>query len=348
MDFASLMKAQIAKPKDSDNTPSKYIRRGDIEAQRREAYAKEQADLEAARLARLEKKRKRDDEEAERQYVQQEKKKRLAEESRQRREAEAAEIEAQRRKRLGLLELKPVEPETLSDDVPEEQLREQLHAMDEPRVLFGETHAQRLKRWRALVEAQKRLNMTDGPIPTTLELVEEKDMKLPAELPKDKDDRLYVHRQLASYFDLVLSEWDTALRRRTREVRESLAGRQAYGHYTAAVSNLVPLFRKLEANELPDDILKPILEIVNLAQSKRYVDANDAYLRLSIGNTAWPIGVTMVGIHERSAREKLHEDGVSAHIMSDESTRKMIQGIKRSLTFAQTRWPPDELGQLMG
>ena len=91
------------------------------------------------------------------------------------------------------------------------------------------------------------------------------------------------------------------------------------------------------------------MEIVNAAQERRYVDANDGYLRLSIGKAAWPIGVTMVGIHERSAREKLHEgEGGKAHIMSDEVTRKFLQSIKRSLTFAQTRWPPEDQGQLMG
>ena len=85
------------------------------------------------------------------------------------------------------------------------------------------------------------------------------------------------------------------------------------------------------------------------AQERRYVDANDGYLRLSIGKAAWPIGVTMVGIHERSAREKLHEsDKNAAHIMSDESTRKWLQSIKRCLSFAQTRWPPEDQLQLMG
>lgn len=57
----------------------------------------------------------------------------------------------------------------------------------------------------------------------------------------------------------------------------------------------------------------------------------------------------MVGIHERSAREKLSEGGNGqAHIMSDEVTRKFLQSIKRCLSFAQARWPPEDLGQLMG
>lgn len=64
--------------------------------------------------------------------------------------------------------------------------------------------------------------------------------------------------------------------------------------------------------------------------------------------SAWPIGVTMVGIHERSAREKLHEKGMAAHIMSDEVTRKFLQSIKRCLSFCQTRWIPEDPLQMMG
>ena len=57
----------------------------------------------------------------------------------------------------------------------------------------------------------------------------------------------------------------------------------------------------------------------------------------------------MVGIHERSAREKLHEsEKGKAQIMSDEGTRKFLQSIKRCLSFAQTRWPPEDPLQLMG
>lgn len=90
-----------------------------------------------------------------------------------------------------------------------------------------------------------------------------------------------------------------------------------------------------------------MVEIIKAAQERRYVNANDGYLRLSIGKAAWPIGVTMVGIHERSAREKLH-NGERGHVMGDEVTRKYLQSIKRMLTFAQTRWPPEDINQLMG
>jgi len=195
----------------------------------------------------------------------------------------------------------------------------------------------------------------DNPIPTNLEPVPEAEMKIPATLPPVSDSvaRLYLSRQLTSWFTLVLREWSNALAGRAVATKQTFQGQAAANSMTQAVSHLKPLYRKLEKSpkkpsELPDDLLVPLAEIVRAAQERRYVDANDGYLKLSIGKAAWPIGVTMVGIHERSAREKLHESDNKAHIMSDETTRKILQSVKRCLSFAQTRWPPEDLGQLMG
>lgn len=56
----------------------------------------------------------------------------------------------------------------------------------------------------------------------------------------------------------------------------------------------------------------------------------------------------MVGIHERSSQDKLQAGDHQAHILSDEITRKYLQSIKRCLSFAQVRWPPDDQLQIMG
>ncbi len=54
------------------------------------------------------------------------------------------------------------------------------------------------------------------------------------------------------------------------------------------------------------------------------MQANDAYLQMAIGNAPWPIGVTMVGIHARTGREKIFSKHV-AHVLNDETQRKYIQ-----------------------
>jgi len=45
---------------------------------------------------------------------------------------------------------------------------------------------------------------------------------------------------------------------------------------------------------------------------------------MAIGNAPWPIGVTMVGIHARTGREKISSRYV-AHVLNDETQRKYIQ-----------------------
>ena len=54
------------------------------------------------------------------------------------------------------------------------------------------------------------------------------------------------------------------------------------------------------------------------------MQANDAYLQMAIGNAPWPIGVTMVGIHARTGREKIFSQSI-AHVLNDETQRKYIQ-----------------------
>jgi hypothetical protein len=362
MDFAKLMSAHIKKGKEttapSESTSNKYLKRSEVEAQRQAAYRAEQEAEEQARQERLQKKRKAEEEEEAKELERQEKRQKFAEESKRIREAEEEAEERKRRQRLGLPDLPPKSkdgdndgtPIPEAEDIPEDELVAKLRALNEPVRLFGETHRQRLRRYKKRVGVDSLAAiMTDGPIPTSLQLVPEKDMKVEPKVPKDADGRNFLFRQLASYFTMVLKEWDTTLALRDVEVRESYQGKQAYAAMVQARENMRPLFKKLEKYDLPDSILEPVVEIVHAAQERRYVDANDGYLRLSIGNAAWPIGVTMVGIHERSAREKLHEsDKNAAHIMSDESTRKYLQSIKRCLSFAQTRWPPTDQLQLMG
>lgn len=51
---------------------------------------------------------------------------------------------------------------------------------------------------------------------------------------------------------------------------------------------------------LPDGILNNLVTMINFMKEGEFVRANDVYLLTAIGNAPWPIGLTMVGIHERS------------------------------------------------
>ncbi|CAK7236719.1 hypothetical protein SCUCBS95973_009703 [Sporothrix curviconia] len=359
--------------------PKKFVRNSEIEAQRKAAYLKERKAKEAETAAKAAAKRQREEEAAEESRRREEKRRRLATESRKQRAIREAEEEAARRKRLGLPELPPPRSEKngkrpgngsgdgnsdgddddndgkdKDKDMDEEELRAALRKLDAPIILFGENHAQRLRRYRqtaaAAAAALTTAEAAKLPIPTTLVPVPEKDMKVPtvADIPRDKKGRQYLYRQLASYFNLVLGEWQQALKEASaKNDGETDASRSARSIMEQSRASIRPLFRRLEDGSIDEKIVPAIVEIVHAAQERRYVDANDAYLRLSIGKAAWPIGVIMVGIHERSAREKLY-GGDKGRAMTDDVTRKYVQSIKRCLTFAQVRWPPEDASQLMG
>lgn len=109
----------------------------------------------------------------------------------------------------------------------------------------------------------------------------------------------------------LLEDWEKTLAARPLDVKMSTAGKTASAIQVQSADYLKPLFKTLRKRELPPDVLMRIAEIVHYMQKREYRHANDSYLQLSIGNAPWPIGVTMVGIHERSGREKIFASNVA-------------------------------------
>ncbi|BGP43790.1 hypothetical protein JCM10449v2_007847 [Rhodotorula kratochvilovae] len=156
-----------------------------------------------------------------------------------------------------------------------------------------------------------------------------------------------VYPQIYHALKRVLKEWEQSLADRPESVKRSTQGKMAAATCATSAEYLKPLFKSLRKRELAPDVLQNVAEITHNMQKREYLRANDAYLRLSIGNAPWPIGVTMVGIHERSGREKIFSNNV-AHALNDETSRKYIQSLKRLLTFAQAVRPPDDVSKKMG
>ncbi|KAF8423337.1 Prp18 domain-containing protein [Tirmania nivea] len=365
MDFASILSTEIKKRKPStpSASTSKYLKRSDLESARQAEYLASQARLESERAEKAAKKRQLELEEEARQEALREKQRRLAEESRgKREEEEAARLgKSKKSKEPAGGDGKEETPIPAEEDLPEEEVLARLRKLKQPIRLFGETPLQRIKRLHKLErggggeEEGEKEEKPKSPTPTrfstskphlTQPTLTESEMQVC--LTDITANPKKVYAQLLSWLRLVLLEWDLSLSARPLSVRQSYSGKDATKAYVQAQSYMGPLFKLLEKQDLHPDIFPKVCEIVYYAQQRKYVTANDVYLRLSIGNAAWPIGVTMVGIHERSAREKLHEKGMAAHIMSDEVTRKYLQSIKRCLKFCQVRWPPEDQLQLMG
>ncbi|CEH12781.1 U5 snRNP-associated RNA splicing factor [Ceraceosorus bombacis] len=168
---------------------------------------------------------------------------------------------------------------------------------------------------------------------------------LDLELVKKDIDKVYP----IIYYTLkgLLRDWEEALAQRSLEVRQTTQGKLMAATQVQSAEYLKPLFKQLRQRAVLPDVLMRLAEIVHYVQKRQYRYANDSYLQLSIGNAPWPIGVTMVGIHERSGREKIFSSNV-AHVLNDEVSRKYIQSLKRLMTFAQTKYPPKDASFLMG
>jgi len=163
---------------------------------------------------------------------------------------------------------------------------------------------------------------------------------------EDSIDTSTPEGMIMAFLKRLLREWETELNERPDAVKRSAQGKRTLATFKQTSDYLKPLFVRLKHRTLQQSILDHLIEMVNFIKEREYVKANDVYLQMAIGNAPWPIGVTMVGIHERSAREKISSNQI-AHVLNDETQRKFIQSVKRLMTFAQTKYPTDPSKMMM-
>ncbi|XP_053698272.1 pre-mRNA-splicing factor 18 [Sabethes cyaneus] len=143
---------------------------------------------------------------------------------------------------------------------------------------------------------------------------------------------------ITTVIQFVLKMWNDNLNSGTTAERTATKWKIARATFEQTRLYLKPLLRKLRNKTIPEDILDSLTDITKSLLRRDYISASDAYLTMAIGNAPWPIGVTMVGIHARTGREKIFSKNV-AHVMNDETQRKYIQGLKRLMTKMQDYFP---------
>ncbi|CAH3984310.1 pre-mRNA-splicing factor 18 [Pieris brassicae] len=153
-------------------------------------------------------------------------------------------------------------------------------------------------------------------------------------------DRSHDMNVIMSLLQFLLNLWGQQLTSATAAEKTSTKHKMTRATYTQTQVYLKPLMRKLKKKNLPEDICDSLMEITKHLLERNYIMASDAYLQMAIGNAPWPIGVTMVGIHARTGREKIFSKNV-AHVMNDETQRKYIQALKRLMTKCQEYFPTD-------
>ncbi|KAF9027186.1 mRNA splicing protein prp18 [Haplosporangium bisporale] len=356
---ATLAKKRSALDSATGGGKKKYIRRGDLEKQREQEY-----------LAEQERERK-EKEGREKKYAEEKEAARTAKAVAEAKDStgtsSSSPTSTDAESSIPSSSKEPTDAETAAtfNIAPEEVVR-RLRARGHPIRLFAETDQQRKIRLRALELVEDRSEGQRNDFMRAMENAEtglhlealgqtdrasssNKDKKTKADPTKNVDtneistdllqkdmDKLYV--LIYTYFKRLLREWERDLDQRPDELKRSTPGKLATATQAQSAEYLKPFFKSLRQKALEPDVLMRITEIAELMIKREHMAANDAYLKLSIGNAPWPIGVTMVGIHERSGREKIFSAQV-AHVLNDETSRKWIQSIKRIMTFAEKKYP---------
>jgi pre-mRNA-splicing factor 18 len=113
------------------------------------------------------------------------------------------------------------------------------------------------------------------------------------------------------FFKRMLSEWESELENRSKEVRMSAQGKMSSATQKQTRQFIKPLFKLFKTRTTPADVLRACERICTECLARQYSKADEAYLTMAIGNAAWPLGVTMVSIHERAGRTKLFSQQVA-------------------------------------
>ncbi|CDJ38587.1 pre-mRNA splicing factor 18, putative [Eimeria tenella] len=246
-------------------------------------------------------------------------------------------------------------PEEATPPVETPEVFRRLRAIKQPVTLFGETPWERYQRLCRLEVQLMDDEMPEGQKNVFLSLQKEaeeeeeiykggqqteaasKETEKPeGQIPKEETKEDVV----INWIREMLSLWEQELREKSEEEKATPEGRQQASIHRQTKKDLRPLIKRLRQRDLELDILEKLFVIVNLAKERKYREAHGAFVLLAVGNAPWPMGVTMVGIHERAGRSKLNVSQV-AHILNDETTRKFIQMLKRLLSFAQRKFPTD-------
>ena len=148
----------------------------------------------------------------------------------------------------------------------------------------------------------------------------------------------YKSNELYNWIHLILEDWESYIKESilNKRIKSNIVSKELE-KYQQCTQNIKPLLNLLQEKKLNQVILDKLFTVMVFAENKDLLNANDRYIDLSIGNAAWPMGLTMVGIHQRTGKSSISPAQV-AYILNDEITKKYLQSIRRILSFLQIRY----------
>ncbi|MEN2496355.1 MAG: Pre-mRNA-splicing factor 18 [Marteilia pararefringens] len=143
---------------------------------------------------------------------------------------------------------------------------------------------------------------------------------------------------MVEFISFILQLWNAQLDKVPISERNTFKSKTDRANFIQTTHYLNPLIESIKKRNLSHDIVDSLTKILIFLIKKSYIEANGAYLELAIGNSPWPIGVTMSGIHNRPGKDRIATKNV-AHVLNDETQRKYLQALKRIMKWCQTLFP---------
>jgi len=246
---------------------------------------------------------------------------------------------------------------SLFDSLTVADVQQRLTELKQPATVFGETQQERVGRLiQAIATANEQAELQDSASAEAGENGEDKEEEEEEEEEEDEDRRgkreedafgsviystqpnLSREKAVYKYFRSLLKQWESDLSMRDDREKATAKGKTDSKTQRQCKDHIRPLFKMCKKKSVPPDILEKLFDMVKFCEMGNFRVAHDHYYLAAIGNAAWPIGLTMVGIHERSGREKINT-GKVAHVMNNELQRKYLTAVKRLMSFAQLKRP---------
>jgi len=233
---------------------------------------------------------------------------------------------------VALMEEKEVHPE------PEitAETKTALRALGWPITLFGETDAarvDRLMKMRLMVDEDRNAGQVNV---FQHEMKKEAKGERHVDSSDDEGEKPTVENDVSTWIKKMFVLWAKRIDgfSDVDEGRGPSEQQKEKGRFRQAKEYMKPLRKRLRSCELPADILESLSIIAELVRNREYGCANAEYMKLAIGNAAWPLGVTKTSVHTRPADEKI-KDCTQASNVNDETVRKYLQMVKRLITVAE-------------
>lgn len=136
---------------------------------------------------------------------------------------------------------------------------------------------------------------------------------------------------LVPFLRKVLKEWKSDI-----EAKPWTAMEKEMEYYKETKKGLQTFMDTKE--RLEDKFVNGVYRALRLAEERRYVEANEAYFGLSIGNAVvQSLNIFSVSIHARAVDNKRKRAAEAPHYFDNRTTKTILLAVKRVISFCEKK-----------